>query len=105
MKIELSEEEVTALIEALGTWMEEPNLTNEEWLKRQDIGADLDMDLREAWARKNDGWPGAADAEINAETQMIDAGEKAREQVKMSRRNERLMQGTTATLANDPVDW
>jgi len=86
LKIELTEEEVTALIEALGTWMEEPNLTNEEWLKRQDIGADLDMDLRESWARKDDGWDSAVDAEINAETQMFNAGVKAREQQKATSR-------------------
>ena len=57
-----------------------------------------------------------------AEDTMFNAGVTAREQVKRDeqqrfgefdvgtseaaeRRNERMMRGTTATLANDPVDW
>jgi hypothetical protein len=72
--------------------------------------AELDMDLREALHRQDDGWTGAADAEINAEsaidpedpdlfmdpvafaakhdaeTEMFDAGVKAREDAKLSSR-------------------
>ncbi len=54
--LELTEEEVATLIDALGTWMELPEeCEGEEWLRRQDLGADLDLDLREAFNRRNDG--------------------------------------------------
>jgi len=46
--IELTDEELGTLIDALGTWMELPEeWEGEEWLRRQDRGADLDIQLRE----------------------------------------------------------
>ena len=54
--LELTEEEIGTLIDALGTWMELPEeCEGEEWLRRQDLGADLDLDLREAFNRRHDG--------------------------------------------------
>ena len=54
--IELTEEELGTLIAALGTWMELPEeWEGEEWLRRQDAGADLDIQLRELFNR-DDGW-------------------------------------------------
>ena len=47
---------------------------------------------------------------VDAALDMVQAGIDAREQTKASsraaeRRNERMMKGTTGTLANDPIDW
>ena len=117
--IELTQEDVETLIEALGVWMEQPETCEgEEWVRRQELGADLDMDLREAWARKDDGW---GDTENHTFTQteqdFIQAGIDAREQMKetsraATRREEqiaRMMEGTadpcTRDFMNDPVDW
>lgn len=106
--LELTEEEIETLIDALGTWMELPEeCEGEEWLRRQDLGADLDMDLREALNRREDDW------QRSAEATFIQAGIDAREQIKetsraATRREQRLAElakGTTATLANDPADW
>ena len=106
--LELTEEEVATLIDALGTWMELPEeCEGEEWLRRQDLGADLDMDLREALNRREDDW------QRSAEATFIQAGIDAREQIKetsraATRREQRLAElakGTTATIANDPADW
>ena len=53
--IELTDEELGTLIDALGTWMELPEeWEGEEWLRRQDAGADLDMELRELLNRCDD---------------------------------------------------
>ena len=110
--LELTEEEVGTLIDALGTWMELPEeCEGEEWLRRQSAGADLDMDLREALNRRHDGWDAACAAA--AEATFIQAGIDAREQAKATsraatRREQKLAElakGTTATLANDPADW
>jgi hypothetical protein len=50
--LELTEEQLGTLIDALGTWMELPSeWEGEEWLRRQDAGADLDMEMREALNR------------------------------------------------------
>jgi hypothetical protein len=46
--------------------------------------SELETDLREALHRQDDGW--GIDAEINAETQMFNAGVDAREQVKATSR-------------------
>jgi hypothetical protein len=106
--LELTEEEIGTLIDALGTWMELPEeCEGEEWLRRQDLGADLDMDLREALNRREDDW------QRSAEATFIQAGIDAREQAKATsraatRREQKLAElakGTTATLANDPADW
>ena len=107
--LELTEEEIGTLIDALGTWMELPEeCEGEEWLRRQALGADLDMDLREAFNRRNDSFDAAC-----AEATFIQAGIDAREQAKATsraatRREQKLAElakGTTATLANDPADW
>ena len=106
--LELTEEEIETLIDALGTWMELPEeCEGEEWLRRQDLGAARDMDLREALNRREDDW------QRSAEATFIQAGIDAREQIKetsraATRREQRLAElakGTTATLANDPADW
>jgi hypothetical protein len=79
--IELTEEELGTLIAALGTWMELPEeWEGEEWLRRQDLGADLDMELREVLNR-DDGWDGG-----NPAVEFIQAGIDAREQVKATSR-------------------
>ena len=107
--LELTEEEIGTLIDALGTWMELPEeCEGEEWLRRQDLGADLDMDLREAFNRRNDSFDAAC-----AEATFIQAGIDAREQIKetsraATRREEqaaKMMKGTATELLNDPVDW
>ena len=59
-------------------------------------------------AAEDDGFSGSP--VVDAALDMMQAGIDAREQVKASsmaaeRRNERMMKGTTGTLANDPIDW
>ena len=55
--LELTEEEVATLIDALGTWMELPEeCEGDECVRRQGAGADLDMYLREALHRRHDRW-------------------------------------------------
>jgi len=111
--LELTEEEIGTLIDALGTWMELPEeCEGEEWLRRQSAGADLDMDLREAFNRRNDGWD-AACAAAAAEDTFIQAGIEAREQIKetsraATRREQRRAQAISdgnPDPSNDPVDW
>ncbi len=110
--LELTEEEIGTLIEALGDWMEQPARDDtREWLRRQDAGADLDMDLREAFNRRNDGWDAACAA--TAEDTFIQAGIDAREQIKetsraATRREQRRAQAISdgnPDPSNDPVDW
>ena len=107
--LELTEEEIGTLIDALGTWMELPEeCEGEEWLRRQDLGADLDMDLREAFNRRHDGWDAAC-----AEATFIQAGIDAREQIKetsraATRREQQRAQAISdgnPDPSNDPVDW
>ena len=109
--LELTEEEVGTLIDALGTWMELPEESEaEEWLRRQDAGADLDMVLREAFNRRNDGWDAACAA---AAEDIIQADIDAREQIKetsraATRREQRRAQAISdgnPDAPNDPVDW
>ena len=110
--LELTEEEIGTLIDALGEWMEQPARDDtREWLRRQDAGADLDMDLREAFNRRNDGFDAACAAA--AEATFIQAGIDAREQIKETsraatrreqRRAQAISDGTPAP-SNDPVDW
>ena len=106
--LELTEEEVETLIDALGTWMELPEeCEGEEWLRRQDIGADLDLELREGLAT------GDGNVADDAADTFIQAGIDAREQAKATsraatRREQRLAElakGTATPLINDPVDW
>ena len=110
--LELTEEEIGTLIDALGDWMEQPARDDtREWLRRQDAGADLDMDLREAFNRRNDGFDAACAAA--AEDTFIQAGIDAREQIKeTSRAATRREQRRAQTISegnpdpsNDPVDW
>jgi hypothetical protein len=112
--LEFTEEEIGTLIEALGDWMEQPARDDTpEWLRRQSAGADLDMDLREAFNRRHDGWDAAINTAAAAEDTFIQAGIDAREQVKatsraQTRREEqaaKMMKGTVTELLNDPVDW
>ena len=110
--LELTEEEIGTLIDALGDWMEQPARDDtREWLRRQDAGADLDMDLREAFNRRHDGWDAACAAA--AEDTFIQAGIDAREQIKetsraATRREQRRAQAISdgnPDASNDPVDW
>ena len=116
--LELTEEDIGTLIEALGDWLEVPGLDpcgtrddTREWLRRQDAGADLDMVLREAFNRRNDGWDAACAAA--AEDTFIQAGIDAREQIKetsraATRREQRRAQAISdgsPDASNDPVDW
>ena len=78
--IELTDEEISTLIDALGDWLADDRPDERTWLRRQDRGADLDMELRELLNRDDD-WDGG-----NAEGEFIQAGIDARENVKrMSR--------------------
>ena len=73
---------------------------------------ELIFDLMEHAARHDDDW--GNDAVPDAALDMIQAGIDAREVTKASSQaaqrrqqalSDRLMGGTTATLANDPIDW
>ena len=107
--LELTEEEIGTLIDALGTWMELPEeCEGEEGRRRQELGADLDLDLREAFNRRNDSFDAAC-----AEATFIQAGIDAREQIKetsraATRREQRRAQAISdgnPDPSNDPVDW
>ena len=89
--LELTEEDIGTLIEALGDWLEVPGLDpcgtrddTREWLRRQDAGADLDMDLREAFNRRDDDFDAAFAAAV--EDTFIQTGTDAREQIKETSR-------------------
>jgi len=87
--LELTEEDIGTLIEALGDWMEQPARDDtREWLRRQDAGADLDMDLREAFNRRDDGWGD------NAGVTFIQVGTYPP-----------LADRIRISLSNDPIDW
>ncbi len=117
--LELTDDEIGTLIEAVGEWMEQSGLSDQEWLRRQDEGADLDMDLREALNRK-DGWDDRPNEVVpEAAAKFIQASIDVREQNKGSsgaaqRREEqvkRMMKGTATPTdpdtwpLNDPADW
>ena len=78
--IELSNEELKTLIDALGDWLADDRPDERTWLRRQDRGGFLDMELRELLNRDDD-WDGG-----NAESEFIQAGIDAREQVKATSR-------------------
>ena len=95
--IELTDEEISTLIDALGDWLADDRPDERTWLRRQDRGADLDMELRELLNR-DDGWGDQDDhpeqaqnsreaaREESLEAEFIQAGIDARENVKrMSR--------------------
>ena len=121
MKIELSDTEITHIMDAL---RERVNDLRDAHSISGDIETadlaneleELEHDLFEAMSRP----PGCAEHRAAVASgqlwadDMIQAGIDAREQIKASsmaaqRReqalSERLMEGTTGTLANDPIDW
>ena len=103
MKIELDKRELEVLLDALDCWRDKLHAGG----NATDEVEDLTFDLFEALHRDDGFGEGSvADAALD----MIQAGIDAREQVKASsraaeRRNERMMKGTTGTIANDPIDW
>ena len=90
MNIDLTDREVELLMTALGarigTLEQHPDAGNPQLGELITELFELETDLREALHRQDDGWNVAVDAEINetpdAETQMFNAGVKAREQMK-----------------------
>ena len=89
MKIDLTETEIIHLMDALDARIEDldDTLAIDDDPEIQDqIGEmrDLATDLFEAVSRQDDGW--GIDAEINAETQMFNAGVEAREKMKATSR-------------------
>ena len=116
INIKLTETEIDQILDALDVRIEvltDSLATVGDPMVEDEINAltDLSMDLFEAKSRRDDGW---GDPVPSAALDMIQAGIDAREQIKASsmaaqRReqalSERLMEGTTGTLANDPIDW
>ena len=113
MKIELTETEITHIMDALDGRIND--LTDTLAMAgdpeiEDEIAAleELSFDLFESLHR-DDGF--GEGSEPDAALEMIQAGIDAREQMKASsraaeRRNERLMKGTvTGMISNDPIDW
>ena len=113
MKIELTETEITHIMDALDARFEDltdclatvgdPEIEDE-------IGAltELCMDLFEALNRPEDPFSGSP--VVDAAVDMVQAGIDAREEAKATsraaeRRNERMMRGTASPISNDPIDW
>lgn len=108
LNIQLTESDVNMIMDVL---LDSNNLSPET--------QDLAHDLMEQVARQDDpDW--IIDTEPTdigegftfavAEDDFVDAGIKAREQMKANsraaeRRNERLAQGTASPVFNDPIDW
>ena len=117
MKIELTETEITHIMDALDARIEDLTdciATVGDPMIEDEIAelSELTMDLFEALNRPEDPFSGApvGDAALD----MVQAGIDAREEVKASsmaadRRNERMMKGTaspvTRDFSNDPIDW
>jgi len=119
LKIELTETEITHIMDALDARIEDLKTAamfgdaNEIEDEIAEL-TELCMDLFEALGRKDDDWGRENDAVPDAAMEFIQAGIDAREEVKATSRaaqrreqalSDRLMGGTTATLANDPIDW
>jgi hypothetical protein len=123
ININLTETEIDHILDALDARIEiltDSLATVGDPMVEDEINAltDLSMDLFEAKSRRDDGW-GSPPAQRfglhpDAALDMVQAGIAAREQTKATsmaaqRRqqtlSERLMEGTTGTLANDPIDW
>ena len=113
MKIELTETEITHIMDALDARIEDLKTAamfgnaNEIEDEIAEL-TDLSMDLFEAMSRPEDPFSGSP--VVDAALDMVQAGIDAREQVKASsraaeRRNERMMKGTAAPISNDPIDW
>ena len=92
--IELTDEELGTLIDALGDWLADDRASYHERLHRQDRGVSLEIELRELLNR-DDGWGDQDDHPEQAqnsreaawEEEFIQAGIDARETVKrMSRK-------------------
>ena len=89
MKIELTDNEIIHLMDALDARIEDLDDTltfGDDPMIQDQIGEmrDLATDLFEAVSRQDDGW--GIDAEVNAETQMFNAGVEAREKMKATSR-------------------
>ena len=74
--VELTDEDLRTLIDALGDWLADDRPDERTWLRRQDRGGFLDIELRELLNR-DDGWDGG-----KAEGEFIQAGIDAREMSK-----------------------
>ena len=117
MKIELTETEITHIMDALDGRVEDLRDTlalGADPMIEDEIAelTELSMDLFEAMHRPEDPFSGSP--VVDAALDMVQAGIDAREQVKASsmaadRRNERMMKGTaspvTRDFSNDPIDW
>ena len=113
MKIELTETEITHIMDALDARIKD--LTDTLAMAGDPMIEDeiaelteLSMDLFEALNRPEDPFSGSP--VVDAALDMVQAGIDAREQVKASsmaaeRRNERMMKGTASPLSNDPIAW
>ena len=114
MKIELTETEITHIMDALDARIKD--LTDTLAMAGDPMIEDeiaelteLSMDLFEALNRPEDPFSGSP--VVDAALDMMQAGIDAREQAKASsraadRRNERMMRGTaTPVVSNDPIDW
>ena len=117
MKIELTETEITHIMDALDARIEDltdslATVGDPEIEDEIDARTELCMDLFEAMSRPEDPFSGSP--VVDAALDMVQAGIDAREEVKASsmaanRRNERMMKGTaspvTRDFSNDPIDW
>ena len=87
--IEVTDEEIKTLIDALGDWLADDSADGRTWLLRQDRGGLLDIELRELLNR-DDGWGDQDDHPEQAqnsreaawEEEFIQAGIDAREMSK-----------------------
>ena len=87
--IEVTDEEIKTLIDALGDWLADDSADGRTWLRRQDRGGFLDMELRE-FLNRDDGWGDQDDHPEQAqnsreaawEEEFIQAGIDAREMSK-----------------------
>jgi len=113
LKIELTETEITHIMDALDGRVEDLRDTlalGADPMIEDEIAelTELSMDLFEALNRPEDPFSGSP--VVDAALDMMQAGIDAREQVKASsraaeRRNERMMRGTASPISNDPIDW
>jgi len=113
LKIELTETEITHIMDALDGRVEDLRDTlalGADPMIEDEIAelTELSMDLFEALNRPEDPFSGSP--VVDAALDMVQAGIDAREQVKASsmaaeRRNERMMAGTASPISNDPIDW
>ena len=87
--VELTDEDLKTLIDALGDWLADDRPDERTWLSRQDRGGFLDIELRELLNR-DDGWGDQDDHPEQAqnsreaawEEEFIQAGIDAREMSK-----------------------